>query len=145
MKIDNDVEPLLREALSAAVKADGRRFAQALQAFPNDESLAHGVAVAMAVGLYVLHDVFGHRPTTEELHEVARKLVAMETWAEVNAEDVVAAVTAAFDGRRGDEVLPPEKVLVLPLIVAAYLLSAGRAENEQWWEYLDRAEAAIER
>lgn len=144
MRIDDRVEPMVRGALAAAVKADAPRFAHALRAFPDDEAAAHGARIAMAVVLYVLEDEYGGRPEPSELRAVATQLAEMEDWADVHADEVVAAVNAAFDGRPGDEVLPPERLYALPFVIAAYTLTAGCPDDEQWWEYLDRAEAAID-
>lgn len=144
MRIDDRVEPLVREVLAAAVKADEDRFARALQAFPDDAAVTNGVQLAMSAALYVLQDQYGRRPTDDELHTVAARMAETENWTEVCADDVVAAITAALNGRRGDEVLPMVKIVTLPFIIAAYLLAAGCAEGEHWFNYLDRAEAAIE-
>lgn len=145
MKINSRLEPLVREALSAVVKGDRERLARALGAFPDEAAMTEGVTLAVAITVWVLHDVVGHRPTASEVREVASKLAASEDWIEVDADEVNTALMTALDGRRADEVLPMDKVVMLPFVIAGYLLSAGRAKDQQWWEYLDRAEAAIEK
>jgi hypothetical protein len=144
VKIDPQVEPLVREALAAAVKSDDDRFARALEAFPNDAALAHGVMIAVNAATYALYDEYGGRPPADGLRGIADKIAESETWAGIGAGEALAIMTAALDDRPAHEVLSVPHVMTLPFVVSAFLLSAGHEENEQWTDLLDRAEAAIE-
>lgn len=144
MKIYEQVEPLVREALTAVVKNDAERLERAFLAFPNDDAMTNGARLATAVSLYVLSDVYGRRPTEEELRSVAEKLVQMEDWTDVTSDEVVAFLTAAYDRRRADEVLPVDRIVPLAYVVAGNLLSSCCKDGEFWFNYLDRVESAIE-
>jgi hypothetical protein len=144
MEIDRQVEPLLRESLTAVVKRNPERLAQALAAFPDDETAVTGARIAMAVALYVLQDQSGHPPTEDEIRTVARGIVASEDWTDVTEAEVTAALSSAVTGTRADSVMPLERVLILAYVIAGYLVSFYRRDDENWWDYLDRAEAAIE-
>lgn len=45
---------------------------------------------------------------------------------------------------RAAEVLPMERVLLTAYVTAGYLVSFYRRDDEEWWDYLDRAEAVIQ-
>lgn len=146
MSVDDRVEPLAREALTAVVKRDPDRLDRAFAAFSGEgeEAARAGVRLAMSVALYVLHDQYGGMPPEADLRAVAGKVAEMERWSQVTSDEVVAILTAAAEGTPGDEVLPMERVVVLPFIIAGNFLSGFRRPDENWWDYLDRAEAAIE-
>lgn len=76
---------------------------------------------------------------------IADKIAESETWAGIRADEALAIMTAPLDDRPADEALSVPQVMTLPFVVAAFLLSAGHEENEQWTDMLDRAEAAIEK
>ncbi|GIJ49402.1 hypothetical protein Val02_62880 [Virgisporangium aliadipatigenens] len=145
MKIDKNVEPLVRKALAAAVKRDPDLLATALRAFPNDDAIRRGSELAIAVAGLVAIDIHSGRPTDSELRTLAQEIADSEAWAGFSADDVYTFLATMFAGRPVAEVLTPEKVSVLIFLVPATLLSAFRREDENWWDHLDRAEAAIER
>jgi hypothetical protein len=144
MRIDEQVEPLVREALTAVVKSDPERLRQALTSFPDDNATIAGTRLATAVALYVLDDVYGHRPTPAELRSVADKLVEMEDWTDVTADEVTMFLVVAHDGTRADRVLPADRITPLAYLIAGNLLSSCCKEGEFWFNYLDRAESALE-
>jgi hypothetical protein len=144
MEIDGQIEPLVREALTAVVKEDSERLARALAAFPDDDAALNGARTAMALAAHVLHDQAGRPPTEEETRTVAQDIASAEAWTDVTAEEVVTFLLAALRGTRVDDDVPLERVLILAYVIAGYLISSYRQDDEDWWEYLDRAEAAIE-
>ena len=144
MRIDDQVEPLVREALTAVVKSDPERLRAAFTAFPDDEATTSGARLATAVSLYVLNDVYGQRPTRAELKSVADKLVEMEDWTDATSEEVVTFLSAAYDGIRADKVLSVNRVAPLAYLIAGNLLSSCCKDGEYWFNYLDRAESALE-
>ena len=144
VKIDMQVEPLVREVLAAAVKANDDRFTRALGAFPSNAALSQGVLIAGNAAAYVLQDEYGGEPPADELRAIAEKIEESETWSGITADEASAVLTAVLGGRLGDESLSTQQAATLPFVVAAYLLSAGHEENEEWTDLLDRAEAAID-
>jgi hypothetical protein len=144
MEIDGQIEPLVREALTAVVKEDSERLAQALAAFSDDDAALNGAQTAMAVTVHVLHDQAGRPPTEEEIRTVAQDVASAEAWTDVTTEEVATFLLAALRGTRVENDLPLERVLILAYVTAGYLISAYRQDDENWWDYLDRAEAAIE-
>jgi len=97
------------------------------------------------VALFVVDDLHcGKRPTTAELTEVAADIAAAEDWTDVATDEIVTMLTAAYGGTRIDDALPVERVIALSFVVTANLLVSYQAEGDEWWNYLDRAEAVIE-
>ncbi|MEU4562963.1 hypothetical protein AB0F72_31670 [Actinoplanes sp. NPDC023936] len=144
-KIDFSVEPLVREALGAVVGKDLARLQQALGAFTSDEAAIHGLNLATAVSLYVLYDLNeGVRSTNEELAEIAGEVATAEKWVGPAEDEVNKYLQAAHSGTRVDQILPMERVIILAYVIAANLLASYCDEGEHWWDFLDRAEAAIE-
>lgn len=145
MEIDNRVEPLVREALAAIVGKDPDRLERAVTAFPDDDAMTKGVQLACSLILYTLQDLYeGRRPTADEIRELANDTLQGEDWTDVSAQEVVDFVTAVFDRRRIDSALPLDRAALLAYVIAANLVSSYHEDNEEWWDYLDRAEAAIE-
>lgn len=144
MEIDGTVEPLVREALTAVVKRDPDRFAAAVAAFPDGEAIIKGMRLATALSLYALSDHYGRTPTNSEIQAVAAKLVEMEHWTDVTSSEVVATLQAAINNTPADEVLPMERTLIVAYVSAGNLLSSAHRDDEKWWDFLNRAEAAIE-
>ena len=71
MKIDPRIEPLVRTTLNAAVKADEKRFEQALAAFADQHTLTQALQLTGAIVLFVLHEEFEANPGDEDLRQVA--------------------------------------------------------------------------
>lgn len=146
MRIDDRVEPLVREALHAAVKRNEDKLDAALKAFPDNDSRTKGLELATAVTAFLLHDMYNGRPTADNLQQVADTVGRMEAWAELTSSDILTYLTALLDGKPLETVLPPGDVIALTFIVAASLLaSRSKAEDgKRWFNLLDRVEAAIE-
>src|SRR5437879_1461350 len=89
MKIDEHVEPLVREVLDAAVKRDGDRLDTALNAFTDESQRRTGLDLVYAVARYALLDLYqGQRPSDEQVRGLADKLTEMESWSTLPAEDI---------------------------------------------------------
>ncbi|WP_435123357.1 hypothetical protein [Micromonospora tulbaghiae] len=144
MRIDDRIESLVREALTAVVKSDAERLERALLAFGTDDALVEGVQLATAVSLHVLRDAYGREPDGDEVRAVADKIVEMEDWTDVGSDEVFNFVSAASAGRRADAVLPADRIAPLAFVIAGNLLSSCCKEGEFWYNYLDRIEAQIE-
>lgn len=145
MRIDDQVETLARSALDAAVKRDFDRLESALQAFPDDDVARRAVELALAVCTFVLVDVHQGKPDGEQIKVVAGKIAEMERWAEPTTEEIHTLLSGLFDRTSQVGVMPTESVVVLSFVVAASLLASLHLKDEEWWNYLDRAEAAIEK
>ncbi|MEO3821240.1 hypothetical protein [Plantactinospora sp. B24E8] len=144
MKISSRVEPLVRDALDAAVKRDFAKLDAALKAFPDDQTTQQGVELALAVTVYVLHDIHQGKPSEAETRSVAEEIARAEAWAQPTAEETSEFLLKLVSGQPFAPSVPSENVFILAFVSAANLLSSCRRDDEEWWNYLDRAEAAIE-
>lgn len=144
MKIDARVEAIVRKALTGVVQRDNDKFASAIASFPDENAVAEGIRLAVALALFVLLDQYGRTPTDVEIRAVSEKVVEMEDWTDVTTDEVVAVIAAAFNHVAADQVLPMQRVVIVSYIVAGNLVSSCHKKGEEWWDYLDRIEAAIE-
>lgn len=147
VKIDEQVEPLVREVLLAVVAEDSDRLTSAIKAIvdlPRDDSLATASHLATSIGMYVLHDAYGGRPSPEDVRAVADKLVELESWLNLDADEVARFIDANLNGTLQGLDLEADRVALISHVLAGNLLSSCHRDNEEWWDYLDRAEAAIE-
>jgi hypothetical protein len=144
MKIDPRIEPLVRTTLNAAVKADEKRFGQALAAFADQHTLTQALQLTGAIVLFVLHEEFEANPGDEELRQVADDVVRNETWAGLTPEEVLVTLTGLLTGRQVASV-EPQAMAVATFVIAGYLLASSTEPPKAWFEYLDEVEAALER
>lgn len=143
MKIDPRIEPLVRTTLNAAVKADEKRFGQALAAFADRQTLTEALQLTGAIVLFVLHEEFEADPGDEDLRQVAEDVVRNETWAGLAPNEVRVALTGLMTGRQVESV-EPQAMAVATFVTAAYLLASSTEPPRAWFEYLDDVEAALE-
>jgi hypothetical protein len=144
MKINDRVEGLVRDALDAAVKRDSAALDAALRAFPNDDAVREGVALALAICAFIMIDIYEGKPNDDQIRAIAEKAAQMETWAEPTADEVHALLSRLLNGAPLADAMPTENIIILAFVVTASLLASLHLKEEQWWNYLDRAEAAIE-
>jgi len=144
MKISDRVEPLMRRAIDAAVKRDAAKLDAALNSFPDDQAVTEAVELALAVVRYVLWDQYQGKPTDAEAEAVAVEITRAEAWAQPIESEVVTFLQRLVNGVPFAGEVPAEQVIILAFVSAANLLASCHRENEKWWNYLDRAEAAIE-
>ena len=147
MRIDEQVEPRVREALAGVVKRDPARFEAALKTLQDTGSLQHGIELATAITTVVLAQVFGGMPSPEQRRELAAAISELESWAEPTPEEIETFLAALAEHRPLDGVLAPEQVTVLAFLLAGSLLaSRAKEEDGAWWfNVLDQVEAIIER
>ncbi|WP_433310753.1 hypothetical protein ACQP0U_23370 [Micromonospora sp. CA-269861] len=146
MKINEQVEALVRAVLDAAVHRDSDRFDSAFNALgASQATLTKAVELTLAVNAAVLFEVHDGLPSTHEINELSRNIGHQERWAEVSAADVHAVLSAVTTGN------PPRLAstaggLSAVFVVAANLLATASQpdEGEWWFNYLDKVEAAIE-
>jgi hypothetical protein len=134
----------MRNSIHAAVQQDLSKLDAALQAFPDDEAIREAVKLALAVTQVVMRDVHGGKPTDEETRAVAVEIARAEAWARPSEEQVSRFLLRLVNGEQFVGTVPTEDVVVLAFVSAANLLSSCRRDDEEWWDYLDRAEAALE-
>jgi hypothetical protein len=146
MRIDDQVEPLVRAVLDAAVTRDGDRFEAALSAFPDDHAARKGIELALAVVRTVLFDLNEGTPSSEQIDNLAADISLQEVWMQPSAEEVKAFLAAIAADQPLASVVPPESLVILAYLVAANLLaSASEPDKGEWWfNYLDQVEAAID-
>jgi hypothetical protein len=144
MKIDARVETIVRKALTGVIQRDNDKFASAIASFPDDDAVAEGIRLAVALALFVLLDQYGRTPTDTEIRAVSEKVVEMEDWTDVTTDEVFDVIVAAFNHVAADQVLPMQRVIIVPYVTAGNLVSSCHKEGEEWWDYLDRVETAIE-
>lgn len=144
MKIDEHVEPLVREVLDAAVKRDGDRLDTALDAFADEAQQRAGLELVHAIARYVLLDLYqGQRPSDEQIQALADQIAEMESWSTLPANEIRSFLLLLL-GETATTVDPGAAVL-LSFVVAAALLSSKRRPEGQWWfNYLDQVEAGLE-
>lgn len=142
MKIDNRIEPIVREILAAVVKRDGETFIRAMEQVPDERTAIEAGQLAVAIATYVILDLHDGRPTDEEVRQIAEVAAEAEAWAGLTPETFVEAITALLDQRQVR--LEPHVMAVVPFILAGYALAAGAEDDEWWFKYLDRVEAALE-
>jgi hypothetical protein len=143
MNIDTQVESTVRESLAAAVTRNNERLLSAIGSFADGESLTQGLRLAGAVGLYVLYDQYGN-PSESDITEIAREVAAAEQWASVQADEVVSYLGAFSSPTAFSEFFSLPRFVVLAYVITGSLISFFHGPDEEWWDYLDRAEDVIE-
>lgn len=145
MRIDRAVEATVREALTSVIKRDPDRLARALATYRNEAAALEGMRLATMLALFVLYDQSGGQPPTgEEISMVAEDVSTRVDWAGLAAAEVETFITMAVSGEPAHRALRPDRITLLAYAIAAYLISGYREDDEEWWDHLDRAEAAIE-
>ena len=146
MRIDPTVEPLVRQALYAAIKADVNMLDDALKAFPDEQSRRAGLDLTVAIAVAALVDAHGRKPTDEEVGSAANVVAEVSDWYGVTALEAYRFLGAAIEGRDLTTVLEPEKVIPYAFVIAAGILGTSRnlKEGEWWFDLLDRIEAQLE-
>lgn len=140
MQIDEQVEEHLREAYRGAVAEDQVRMLGAfgsLSAEDGGKALTYGLFVVS----YILHDVVEgedeETPTNEDLEGVAERAAeASAGWADLDQTEILALLRSCA-GNEMPSGIPQEDVLRYTAYLGAYLLQSYRADEEEWWDYLD--------
>lgn len=144
MKIDSRVEPIVRNTIHAAVISDFAKLDQALQSFPDDEATQKAVELGIALIYFLMVDSHRGRPSEGQIRGVSAEIARAEARASPSEEEVTIFLLLLMKGEPLAGSAPIENVFILTFIVAANLLSSCRRPDEEWWDYLDRAEAALE-
>jgi hypothetical protein len=148
VKIDAQVEPLVRDAFGAAIARDSDRFSAALTAIASagDEAANAAVNLALKIAAYALLDIHdGSRPDEEQILDLAKSFVEMEAWAAPEEPAAVTLLTALGAGMSVDAVLAPEQTSVLVFLLGGWLLAAFLDGDKHWPDYLDDVLDELER
>jgi hypothetical protein len=144
MKIDDRIEPLVREGLQAAVKQDDDRFDRAIKAFPDASSRHAAVELLILICQYVTFDLHGgQRPTDEQIRILAEQVAQAEAWVGLTADEV-ATFLRLIMGEPASEIEPHTGVVMVFVVTASLLAGKPRPEGKYWFNYLDLVEAALE-
>jgi hypothetical protein len=147
VQVNMRVEPLVREALAAAVGKDPGRSAAAVQAMMDagDQAVQDSVNLAAAVDAYALLDLHNsQRPEDDQLHALATSFSEMESWAEFDQLTAYTFLKALADQRSLEGTLSAEVVTRIVFVMGAWLLASFGAEDRDWYTYLDEILDALE-
>ncbi|MFI6762545.1 hypothetical protein ACIBF5_25765 [Micromonospora sp. NPDC050417] len=144
MRVDKRVEPTVRKAIHAAVIRDFPLLEGQLQKLPDDEAVRKAIELTLALIYFLMVDIHEGEPTDAEIRGVAAEIARAEAWARPADAEVTAFLSKLMKREAFAPEVPDENVIILAFVSAANLLSSCRRDEEEWWDYLDRAEAAIE-
>jgi hypothetical protein len=142
--IDEQVEPLVRSVLGAAVRRDFDKMNAALGAFPTDDAARKGVELALAICAFIMIEIHEGKPEDDQIREIAEEVADMETWAGPTADEIHTLLAKLLNSEPLAGAVPTESIIILAFVVAASLLASLHLKDELWWNYLDRVEMAIE-
>ena len=145
MKIDGDIEPLVREALARSVTAEREEFEDALEALAvNDDTASRAVSLAVAIDSAALWAVHQGRPDDAQLRSLAYTFANTQPWSDIDPVRALAFLTALAEGISPLELLSPSDVALASFTMGGWLLSAFLPEGAQWIEFLNAIELSLE-
>jgi len=145
MQIDPRIEQPMRNALSAVVKRNEALFDQEMRQgfFQFDEAARRDtLAIVMLIGACALEQIYSGKPSASQIQVLAAELADIHQWTGLTEDDFISVLTVLAGSSK--PAVDPESGVVLCFVTTASLLSGGAPPGIQWWEFLDRAEAAIE-
>jgi hypothetical protein len=145
MKINLTVEPMVREALAAAVGQERQRYDQAvlLLAENGEKSLVESINLGLSVAGFALADLHqGRRPAPAQIDRLAADFVESEAWSNIEQVSVREILRALTEGDPVD--LAPGDTAFSLFAIDAWLLSAFGPEDRPWNQYLDQILVALE-
>jgi hypothetical protein len=147
VKVDAQVEPLVREGLRAAISQDGDQFAGAVKdiADRGDEFFHEAVTLTLAIcagTLITIHE--GQRPGDEQLAYLARTVTGDEVWAGLEEPTVLTFLTALADRQPIDDKMSVTEMTTHGFVVGGWLLAGFLPEGKEWEELLDEVETWLE-
>ncbi|GAA3602172.1 hypothetical protein GCM10022223_17400 [Kineosporia mesophila] len=145
MRIDSQVEPLVREALAAVVARDPARSVVATQTLVDqgDQTFADAVDLCLAVDNHVLLDLYDGPPNLDSIASLADSVVHMEAWADIDRPTAQTFLTALVEQEDPALLLPPADAVEAGFVVGGWLLSAFVPESASWESALDHALDAL--
>jgi hypothetical protein len=136
MRVDTEVEALVREAFEASVAEDPVRFENALEAIAaGDELASRSIALAFSVdsaALYAIHQ--GHRPTDVQLHNLAITFAKSQPWTNLDAAASLVFLTSLADLRPPVGRLSAGDLALASFAMGGWLLSAFKLDEGLHWD-----------
>jgi hypothetical protein len=146
--IDPNIEKPFRKALGYAARAEAEEMAVVLENLSQAQAV-EGIALCAFTAAYTAMDVVGRQwPDEANLRRMAAGTVTGAnarklSLTEQDVYDFIERVSIRFEPI--DRVFPePDRMITLPYYITAHLLVSFGPSEQQWWEFLDRAEAAYE-
>lgn len=146
--IDPDIEKPFRKALGHAARAEAEAMATLLENL-SEPQVAGGIDLCAFTAAFTAMDVVGRQwPDEANLRRIAAGTVTGTNarklgLAEQDVYDFVARISIGLEPI--DRVFPePDRMITLPYYITAHLLVSFGPSEQEWWDFLDRAEAAYE-
>ncbi len=145
MRIDSNVEPLVRQTLAAVIARNPERSTGAIQALVDqgDETYEEAVGLCFAVDDQVLRDLHDGPPRPENIASLAESAAQMEAWAAIDEQGVQTFMTALAEARDPAAAMLPSDATTTGFVVGGWLLSASAPENTSWETVLDTTLASL--
>jgi len=139
MKIDKDIEPLVREAFAASVAEEPERFESALEALSRSDDLtSRSLTLAFAVDSAALFAIHQGRPSDEQFSSLAESFASSQSWSNVDEPTSRIYLTSLADMRPPLDELPPADLAFAAFAVGGWLLSAFKiGDGIHWYDFLD--------
>lgn len=147
-RISPDVEKPFRKAIGHALRNEIDEMHEGLLRL-TDEQIASCLNLCASVSGYVAIDVCGRQwPAEDNLRRIAEETTTSNNARAfgLRTQDSYAYVKrVALRGEPLNTVLsPPEDAGTLSFVITGHLLVAFSTAEEEWWEYLNRIEEALE-
>lgn len=134
----------VRELIGHALRVELDDLDKELDRMSDDartDVIGHAAVIAWFI---TVDDNGGKVPSPDDLRETAEDAAAVEDRAKLSVETVYTYLSQCVFG----DVSPFDALSLadakrMPFIVAGNLLASVRRDGEEWYEYLDRVEAAI--
>jgi hypothetical protein len=140
MLIDNEVEPLVREALAASVAEEPDRFGHALRAVARTDDLAaRAFALAYAVDVGALVAVQdGTPPDDSRLRYLANSFATTQEWTGIDEGTSFTFLTSLASNTSPVGALGQGEAAIASFAIGGWLLSAFHlGEDVTWTDLLD--------
>lgn len=144
MNVSPDTALAVRELIGAALRVELDKLDADLDRMLDDartDAIGHAAVIAWFV---TVDDNDGKVPSAEDLRAVAEDAADIEDRVNLSADAIHTYLSKCVFGDVSPfDALSAEDARRLPFIVAGNLLASVRADGEEWYEYLDRVEAAV--
>jgi hypothetical protein len=145
MQIDPKIEKPARDMLGHAVRGELEQMAGVAQAI-GDERFQECLGLYLRVAAYVAIDVCGQQwPSDAEVRKIAKNMAGVQMefdLREANVYDYLARAALGFEPLI--RVIPEVESAAVPILVTATLLVSYRHKSQDWWDYLEMIERALE-
>lgn len=145
MQIDDKVEASTRKLFGHAIRAELDEFQDRLRTL-DQASLTEALRLAVTVsGAVVLNITEGKHPSDNDLRKLASTAAEIEERYALDEDKVYTYLSKCVYGDTAlEQAFSGADVVSLPFLVTGNLLGSYTPDDQDWWEYLDQIEAAIE-